>query len=152
MLKAYIHVPGRPRGTRWGPKGMNRGNSGDSTGSASGGLYRKDAQAICGNKLDVNYLCGDERPEGHKTRQRGSHSGRTKEEGTEPTGGVAAQHSSNRRNWNQIRRQLTRKVYNLERREDISDKRRETEIFRLQEQLKVYQRPPRHKGNSKGEE
>ena len=131
---------------------MNRGDSGASTVSASGGLYRKDAQAICGNKIDVIYLCGDERPEGHETRQRGPRSRRTKEEGTEPTGGAAAQHSSNRRNWNRIRRQLTRKVYNLERRDDISDERRETEIFRLQEQFKVYQRPPRHKGNSKWEE
>ena len=83
---------------------MNRGDSKDSTGGASGGLYRKDAQAICGNELDVNYLCGDERPEGHKTRLRGPHSGRTKEEGTEPIGGVAAQHSSNRRNRNRIRK------------------------------------------------
>ena len=74
---------------------MNRGDNRDSTEGASGGLYREDARVICGNKVDVKYLCGDERPSGHKTRQRGTQGGETKEEGIEPTGETAAQHSSN---------------------------------------------------------
>ena len=94
---------------------MNRGNNGDPTESASGGLYRKDAQVICWDKLDVKYLCGDKRPSGHKSRQKGPCDGKTKDEGSESTRGAAVQHSSYRRNWNRIRRQLTRKVYNLER-------------------------------------
>ena len=59
---------------------------------------------------------------------------------------------SNPRNRNQIRRQLTRKIYKMERQEDVSGRRREIEICSLREQLKAYQRPPRHKGKSKGEE
>ena len=74
---------------------MNRGVNGDSTESASGGLYRKDAQVICWEKLDVKYLCGDKRPSGHKSRQRGPCDKKPKEERTESTGGAAAQHSSN---------------------------------------------------------
>ena len=94
---------------------MNRGDNGDSTASASGGLYREDAQAICCNKLDVKFLCGDERPSGHETRQREHFDGKPKEEGIESKGGVAAQLSSNRRNRNQIKRKLTREIYKMER-------------------------------------
>ena len=122
---------------------MNRGDNGNSTESASGGLYREDARGICGNKLDLKYLCGDERPSGHKTRQGGSHSEMTKEEEAETTGGEVVQHLSNRRNRNRIRRQLTREIYNMERREDILAERREIKICCLREQLKAYQRIPR---------
>ena len=129
---------------------MNRGDNGDPTESASGGLYRKDAQVICWEKLDVKYLCGDKRPSGHKSRQKGPCDGKTKDEGTESTRGAAAQQSSNRRNRNRIRRQLLREIYKMEQREDIPAKRRETEIRSLREQLKAYQRPPRPKCQPKG--
>ena len=86
---------------------MNRGDNGASTVSASGGLYREDAQAICCNKLDVKFSCGDERPSGHKTRQREHFDGKLKEEGIDSTGGAAARHLSNCRNRNRIRRKLS---------------------------------------------
>ena len=79
---------------------MSRGNNGDPTESASGGMYRKGAQVICCDKLDVKYLCGVKRPSGHKSQQRGTSDGKTKEEGTEFTGGAVAQYSSNPRNRN----------------------------------------------------
>ena len=115
---------------------MNRGDNGDPTKSASGGLYREDARVVCGNRLDIKYLCGNERPSGHKTRQGGPHSKTTKEKEAETTGGAAAQHSSNRRNRNRIRRQLLREIYKMERQEAGPDERRETGICSLQEQLK----------------
>ena len=115
-------------------------------------MYREDAQAICCTKLNVKFSCGDERPSGHKTRQREPFDRKPKEEGIESTGGTAARHSSNRRNRNRIRRKLTRDIYKMERQEDVSGGRREIEICSLREQLKAYQRPPRHKGISKGEE
>ena len=111
-------------------------------------MYRKGAQVRCWDKLDVKYLCGDKRPSGRKSRQRGPSDGKPgkpKEEESELTGRGAAQHSSNHRNRNQIRRTLAREIYKMERREDVSCERRGTEIRRLQEQLKAYQRPPRPK-------
>ena len=129
---------------------MNRGDNGDPTESASGGLYRKGAQVRCWDKLDVKYLCGDKRPSGHKSRQKGPCDGKAKDEGTASTGGAAAKHSANRRNRNRIRRQLSREIYKMERREDIPAERRETEIRSLREQLKGYQRPPRPKCQPKG--
>ena len=56
---------------------------------------------------------------------------------------------SNPRNRNRIRRQLTRKIYKMERREDTPDERRKIEIYSLREQLKAYQRTPRLKSKPK---
>ena len=36
---------------------MNRGARRYSAEGASGGMYREDAQVMCGKKLNVNYIC-----------------------------------------------------------------------------------------------
>ena len=123
---------------------MNRGVNGDSTESASGGLYRKDARVICGNKLGVNYLCGEERPDRRTRTKREVRWTNAQDQGDKQGDELKSErHSSNRRNWNRIRKKLAKEIRCNRAREDITAEEKESEDKRLLKLLETYQRPQR---------